>query len=50
MQEHLGEVFEGVVSSVVKFGVFVLLRQFDVDGLLRSINWAMIFLSLMRMH
>ncbi|MBY0314245.1 MAG: ribonuclease R [Bdellovibrionales bacterium] len=35
MQEHLGEVFEGVVSSVVKFGVFVLLRQFDVDGLLK---------------
>lgn len=35
MSEHLGDVFEGVISSVVKFGVFVLLRQFDIDGLLK---------------
>jgi len=38
MQEHLGEVLEGVISSVVKFGVFVLLRKFDVDGLLKVDN------------
>jgi ribonuclease R len=35
MQKHVGEEFDGVISSVVKFGVFVLLRQFEVDGLVR---------------
>lgn len=35
MHAHLGEVLEGVISSVVKFGVFVLLRKYDVDGLLK---------------
>lgn len=35
MSAHLGEEFEGVVSSVTRFGLFVLLRQFDIDGLLR---------------
>lgn len=33
--QHLGEEFEGIISSVTKFGLFVLLRQFDIDGLLR---------------
>lgn len=36
MKRHLGEEFEGVVSSVTKFGIFVLLRTFDVDGLVRA--------------
>jgi ribonuclease R len=35
MQRHLGEEFEGMVSSVTRFGLFVILRQFDVDGLIR---------------
>lgn len=35
MMQHLGQEFEGLVTSVAKFGVFVLLRQFDVDGLVR---------------
>ena len=35
MQQHLGEVFEGMISSVTKFGVFVLLRKYEVDGLVR---------------
>lgn len=35
MEKHLGEEFEGMVSSVVKFGVFVLLREYDIDGLIR---------------
>lgn len=35
MYEHLGSTFEGVISSVTKFGVFVLLREFDVDGLVK---------------
>lgn len=35
LAQHVGEEFEGVISSVTKFGLFVLLRQFDVDGLIR---------------
>jgi ribonuclease R len=35
MQKYLGEEFEGIISSVAKFGIFVLLRQFDVDGLIK---------------
>lgn len=35
MAKLLGQEFEGLVSSVTKFGVFVILRQFDVDGLVR---------------
>jgi len=35
MSSRIGEEFEGIISSVTKFGLFVLLRQFDVDGLLR---------------
>ncbi len=48
MQAHLGEEFEGLISSVTKFGLFVLLRQFDVDGLVRSKNWAGIATILMK--
>lgn len=41
MAQFLGREFEGVISSVAKFGVFVLLRQFDVDGLIRidELGW-----------
>lgn len=35
MSQHLGEEFDGMVSSVTRFGIFVLLRKFDVDGLVR---------------
>ena len=35
MKKMLGETFEGIISSVTKFGVFVLLRQFNIDGLIR---------------
>jgi ribonuclease R len=35
MTQHIGEVFEGSISSIAKFGIFVILRQFDVDGLVR---------------
>jgi ribonuclease R len=35
MSKHIGGVFDGVISSVTKFGVFVLLREFDVDGLIK---------------
>ncbi len=30
-----GEEFDGIISSVTKFGIFVLLRQYDIDGLIR---------------
>lgn len=33
MAQYQGETFAGVISSVTKFGFFVLLREFDVDGL-----------------
>lgn len=35
MHQFLGQEYDGVISSVTKFGLFVLLRQFDVDGLIR---------------
>ena len=35
LEKHLGEEFDGFISSVAKFGVFVTLRQFDVDGLIK---------------
>ena len=35
MNKMIGESFEGMISSVTKFGVFVLLRQYNVDGLIR---------------
>ncbi len=38
MKKYVGEEFEGMISSVAKFGIFVLLRQFDVDGLVKAEN------------
>lgn len=35
MEKHVGDEFDGIISSVTKFGVFVLLREVDVDGLIR---------------
>ncbi len=35
MEKHIGKELDGMVSSVVKFGVFVLLREYEVDGLIR---------------
>lgn len=36
MQPRIGQEFEGLVSSIAKFGAFVLLREYEVDGLVRS--------------
>jgi ribonuclease R len=33
MERHLGEVFDGTISSVTSFGFFVLLHEFFVEGL-----------------
>ena len=38
MRQFEGQEFEGIISSVAKFGVFVLLRQYDVDGLVKVEN------------
>lgn len=35
MEKFVGQEFDGMISSVAKFGVFVLLREYDVDGLIR---------------
>lgn len=35
MQKFVGQEFDGMISSVAKFGVFVLLREYDIDGLIR---------------
>lgn len=35
MSKFLGQEFEGAITSVARFGVFVQLRQYDVDGLVR---------------
>lgn len=36
MKSFVGEKFEGVISSVARFGVFVMLRTYDVDGLIKK--------------
>ncbi len=33
MQDHVGDSFEGVVSSVTNFGLFVRLTEYHIDGL-----------------
>jgi ribonuclease R len=38
MRRFEGQEFDGIISSVAKFGVFVLLRQYDVDGLVKIEN------------
>jgi ribonuclease R len=35
MQRHVGEEFEGMITGVVKFGIFVQLRAYDIDGLVK---------------
>lgn len=35
MQKFIGQELEGMISSVAKFGIFVLLREYDCDGLVR---------------
>ncbi|MBS1971549.1 MAG: ribonuclease R [Bdellovibrionales bacterium] len=36
MQKFVGQELEGMISSVAKFGIFVLLREYDCDGLVRT--------------
>ena len=34
-ETHVGEDFEGYISSIVRFGAFVTLREFPIDGLIK---------------
>ncbi len=34
-ESHVGEEFDGYISSLVKFGAFVTLREFPLDGLVK---------------
>lgn len=38
ISKHVGETFNGSITSVTKFGVFVTLRQFEVEGLVHVDN------------
>lgn len=38
MEKLVGQDVEGMISSVTKFGVFVLLRNYEIDGLIRLDN------------
>lgn len=33
MQDHVGDVFEGVIASVTNFGLFVRINEYQIDGL-----------------
>lgn len=34
MQDHVGDVFDGVVASVTNFGLFVRINDYQIDGLI----------------
>ncbi len=38
MQSHVGEVFEGVITSVTNFGLFVQISELMIDGLVHVTN------------
>ncbi len=38
LEDRIGQNFSGIVSGVTKFGLFVLLRQFGIDGLIKVEN------------
>ncbi|WP_351061538.1 S1 RNA-binding domain-containing protein, partial [Psychrobacter sp. TB20-MNA-CIBAN-0197] len=38
MQDHVGEEFDGVISSVTNFGLFIRLDDLQIDGLIHVTN------------
>jgi ribonuclease R len=38
LKDKIGEIYPGIISSIAKFGAFVLLRQYDIDGLVKVEN------------
>ena len=43
MRDRIGEVFDGSVSAVTSFGMFVLLDDAYVEGLVHITDWAGLF-------
>lgn len=35
IRRYVGEILEGSISSIAKFGIFVTLREFEIDGLVK---------------
>ncbi len=35
MARHIGETLDGMITGIAKFGIFVQLRAYDIDGLVR---------------
>lgn len=46
MQQHLGEEFDGIISAVTEFGLFVTLKDLYVDGMLHVSQLGDDFLSM----
>ncbi|WP_412970901.1 ribonuclease R [Glaciecola sp. MF2-115] len=40
MQDHVGDVFAGVIASVTNFGLFVRITEFQIDGLVHITSLA----------
>jgi ribonuclease R len=40
MQDHVGDVFDGVIASVTNFGLFVRITEFQIDGLVHITSLA----------
>jgi ribonuclease R len=40
MQDHVGDVFEGIIASVTNFGLFVRITEFQIDGLVHITSLA----------
>ena len=38
MLDHVGDTFEGVVSSVTNFGLFIRITEYHIDGLVRFLS------------
>lgn len=35
IRRYIGEILEGTITSVAKFGIFITLREFEIDGLVK---------------
>jgi ribonuclease R len=40
MQDHVGDVFDGIIASVTNFGLFVRITEFQIDGLVHITSLA----------